>query len=109
MNNFFRLAGVVIPLLSVLSHAAGAAPEPAAATLRPDPFSDPLIRQVELRHRRAAEGDAQETKRLTLDLEKWTKEQPSNHLLQDLHARQPRCVAGAGQAHLPARRRPAAR
>jgi hypothetical protein len=81
MNNFFRLAGVVLPLVSLLTHAADTAPA-AAPTLRPDPFSDPLIRQVEARQRRAAEGDAQETKRLTLDLEKWTKEQPSNHLLQ---------------------------
>ncbi|MDB4793643.1 hypothetical protein OAG63_01265 [Methylacidiphilales bacterium] len=47
-----------------------------------DPFSDPLIKQVQARHQKAVEGDAKETKALTADLEKWTKEQPNNHLLQ---------------------------
>jgi hypothetical protein len=47
-----------------------------------DPFSDPLIKQVQARHERAVKGDAKETKALTTDLEKWTREQPDNHLLQ---------------------------
>ena len=47
-----------------------------------DPFSDPLIKQVESRHEKAVKGDTAETKALTTDLEKWTKEQPDNHLLQ---------------------------
>jgi hypothetical protein len=55
---------------------------PAAVAPGIDPFSDPLIVQVEARHEKAVAGDAQETKRLTADLEKWTREQPQNHLLQ---------------------------
>jgi len=58
---------------------------PAAAPAPPvlsDPFSDPLIQQVQKRHLKAIAGDTEETKSLTTDLEKWTKEQPNNHLLQ---------------------------
>ena len=47
-----------------------------------DPFSEPLIKQVQARHEKAVKGDTKETKALTADLEKWTKEQPDNHLLQ---------------------------
>ena len=47
-----------------------------------DPFDDPLIQQVVARQEKAANGDTKETKALTTDLEKWTKEQPDNHLLQ---------------------------
>jgi hypothetical protein len=47
-----------------------------------DPFDDPLIKQVEERHEKAVNGDTNETKVLTADLEKWTKEQPKNYLLQ---------------------------
>jgi hypothetical protein len=47
-----------------------------------DPFDDPLIRQVQSRHEKAVNGDIKETKSLTSDLEKWTKEQPTNYLLQ---------------------------
>lgn len=47
-----------------------------------DPFSDPLIKQVEARHEKAVNGDTKETRALTADLEKWTKEQPTNYLLQ---------------------------
>jgi hypothetical protein len=47
-----------------------------------DPFSDPLIKQVQARHEKAVNGDTKETKALTTDLEKWTKEQPTNYLLQ---------------------------
>lgn len=58
--------------------APSASPTPKLA----DPFSDPLIQQVQARHERAALGDVKETKALTADLEKWTREQPDNHLLQ---------------------------
>jgi hypothetical protein len=61
---------------------------PAAPTNPPtstppqlDPFSDPLIKQVQARQEKAVSGDTQETKALTTDLEKWTKEQPTNYLL----------------------------
>jgi len=54
--------------------------KPVAA--QTDPFSDPLIKQVQARHQKAVDGDTKETKALTADLEKWTKEQPDNHLLQ---------------------------
>jgi tetratricopeptide (TPR) repeat protein len=55
---------------------------PPAAPAQLDPFSDPLIKQVEVRHEKAVNGDTQETKALTADLEKWTREQPTNYLLQ---------------------------
>jgi hypothetical protein len=47
----------------------------------PDPFSDPLVRQVVARHEKAVAGDKKETKALTADLEKWTQQQPTNYLL----------------------------
>ena len=47
-----------------------------------DPFSDPLIKQIRVRHEKAVNGDTKETKALTTDLEKWTQEQPTNYLLQ---------------------------
>ncbi len=47
-----------------------------------DPFNDPLIKQVQTRHEKAVKGDTKETKSLATDLEKWTKEQPTNYLLQ---------------------------
>ena len=57
--------------------------QPAAnASLQPDPFSDPLIKQIQARHEKAVYGDTKETKALTADLEKWTKEQPTNYLLE---------------------------
>jgi hypothetical protein len=59
-----------------------AKPTPTPAPTKIDPFSDPLIKTVEARHEKAVKGDAEETKKLTTDLEKWTKEQPNNHLLQ---------------------------
>ncbi len=58
---------------------------PASATNAPaqrDPFSDPLIRQIQARHEKAVNGDTAETKSLTADLEKLTKEQPANYLLE---------------------------
>jgi tetratricopeptide (TPR) repeat protein len=54
----------------------------AVAPAKPDPFGDPLIKQIQARQEKAVKGDEQETKALTADLEKWTKEQPDNHLLQ---------------------------
>ena len=47
----------------------------------PDPFNDPLIAQIVARHEKAVHGDRNETKALTSDLEKWTREQPRNYLL----------------------------
>lgn len=55
---------------------------PASTAPAKDPFSDPLIKQVQARHEKAVNGDTKETKSLTTDLEKWTKEQPKNYLLQ---------------------------
>jgi hypothetical protein len=85
----FRPVAALIPLLAftfpLAAQTTNTAAAPSAATapaLRPDPFHDPLIQQIEERQRRAVAGDAQETKKLTADLEKWTKEQPDNHLLQ---------------------------
>ena len=84
----FALA-VAPPLLA--QSPATNAPAPASATnalaaspppTRTDPFQDPLIRQVQARHEKAVKGDTQETKALTADLEKWTREHPDNHLLQ---------------------------
>jgi tetratricopeptide (TPR) repeat protein len=54
----------------------------ATSPAQTDPFSDPLIKQVEARHEKAVNGDTKETRALTADLEKWTKEQPTNYLLQ---------------------------
>jgi hypothetical protein len=70
---------LLTPWLEAQTTNANLPPPPPLAQ---DPFSDPLIRQVVARDRKAVAGDAQETKKLTADLEKWTKEQPQNHLLQ---------------------------
>ena len=78
-------------LAAVSTNAATKSPAPApvapaikkmSVPPQTDPFSDPLIKQVEARHEKAVNGDTAETKKLTTDLEKWTKEQPNNHLLQ---------------------------
>jgi hypothetical protein len=61
---------------------AAAAAETLAGESLVDPFSDPLIQQVQTRHSKAVAGDKKETKALTADLEKWTKLYPDNHLLQ---------------------------
>jgi hypothetical protein len=71
-----QTANAVSP--SGVANSAPATPDLA----RKDPFSDPLIRQVAVRQRQAVAGDAQETKKLAADLEKWTAQQPQNHLLQ---------------------------
>jgi hypothetical protein len=55
---------------------------PSVPPAQTDPFSDPLIQQVEARHEKAVNGDTRETKALTIDLEKWTREQPTNYLLE---------------------------
>jgi hypothetical protein len=93
---FYWFAGLFIfltnPVFAQTTNAPASATTPITATNAPpaapidiarkDPFSDPLIQQVEARHRKAVAGDAQETKKLAADLEKWTAEQPQNHLLQ---------------------------
>jgi hypothetical protein len=66
---------------------ATAAPEAPAALTNPadvplpDPFSDPVIKQVVARHEKAVNGDKKETKALTADLERWTQDEPQNYLL----------------------------
>jgi hypothetical protein len=59
------------------TNQASAPPSPVPI----DPFSDPLIQQIQARQEKAVNGDTKETKALTADLEKWTKEQPANYLL----------------------------
>jgi len=69
--------------LSAQTNQAPTSPAPATnAAPQRDPFSDPLIKQIQARHEKAVYGDTKETKALTADLEKWTKEQPTNYLLQ---------------------------
>jgi hypothetical protein len=68
-----------MPLPAQTTNTASGAP---TQTTGEDPFSDPLIQKVQARHQKAVDGDTKETKALTADLEKWTKEQPNNHLLQ---------------------------
>lgn len=58
------------------------APGQPVAPAQTDPFSDPLIKQIQARQDKAVKGDTKETKALTTDLEKWTREQPDNRLLQ---------------------------
>ena len=62
--------------------ATFASAQTAASKPKVDPFSDPLIKSIQARQDKAVAGDKAETKALTTDLEKWTKEQPNNHLLQ---------------------------
>ncbi len=63
------------------TNAAAISPNPPSPGPKLDPFSDPLIQQVEARHEKAVAGDTKETRALTTDLEKWTREQPKNYLL----------------------------
>jgi len=65
---------------SSLEPIANASAQAVPAT-KTDPFSDPLIKSIEARHEKAVKGDTKETKALTTDLEKLTKEQPTNYLL----------------------------
>jgi len=64
--------------LEAITNSGAATPTSAKI----DPFSDPLIKQVQARHEKAVAGDKKETKALTTDLEKWTEEYPDNFLLQ---------------------------
>jgi hypothetical protein len=91
-RGIYDLTGLLISGLFFMS-APGMAPAQTSTNGAPaqvstptpaltDPFGDPLIKQIEARHEKAAKGDANETKALTADLEKLTKEQPDNHLLQ---------------------------
>lgn len=66
--------------LETIPAAQPPAPHPSSGKL--DPFDEPLIKQIRVRHEKAVNGDTKETKALTTDLEKWTKEQPTNYLLQ---------------------------
>jgi hypothetical protein len=68
-------------LLSAQTNPAPASSK-ALAPSQLDPFSDPLIKQIQARQEKAMNGDKKETKALTADLEKWTQEQPTNYLLQ---------------------------
>ena len=61
--------------------AGDSMPNPPPPTLSPDPFSDPLIVQVVARYQKAWDGDKKEAKALTADLERWTKDEPTNYLL----------------------------
>jgi len=72
---------MAMPLTAQTNTAPAPSSPPPKAVIK-DPFSDPLIKQVQARHEKAVKGDTKETKALTADLEKWTKEQPDNHLLQ---------------------------
>jgi hypothetical protein len=78
---FLALLLVGSPFSHAQTNQAPASPAPAAPA-QTDPFSDPLIRQIQARHEKAVKGDTKETKALTADLEKWTEEQPTNYLLQ---------------------------
>jgi hypothetical protein len=86
MKRFLLLFLALLLVGGLLSHAQTNQPAtplvPPAAPAQTDPFSDPLIRQVQARHEKAVNGDTTETKALTADLEKWTREQPANYLLQ---------------------------
>jgi hypothetical protein len=74
----FAQTNPVPPALEPVTNPA----KPNVVPAQTDPFSDPLIKQIQARHEKAVNGDTAETKSLTTDLEKWTKEQPNNHLLQ---------------------------
>ncbi len=69
------------PAPSVPDGGGDGMPTPPPATLSPDPFSDPLIVQVVARYQKAWDGDKKEARALTADLERWTKDEPSNYLL----------------------------
>ena len=84
---FFAFSAFFLPAqtTNVATKVAAAStnnPVPAPPVLLPDPFSDPLIKQIVVRQEKAVNGDTKETKALTADLEKWTKENPDDHLLQ---------------------------
>src|SRR5471032_3308405 len=76
----FLFLAVSTPAFAQMNQATTSSKAIAPAQL--DPFSDPLIKQIQARQEKAVKGDTKETKALTADLEKWTKEQPTNYLLQ---------------------------
>jgi hypothetical protein len=78
---------VVAPPISDASAATNApaetpvAPVSLTPALSPDPFSDSVIAQIVVRYQKAWDGDKKEATALTSDLERWTKDEPSNYLL----------------------------
>jgi hypothetical protein len=60
MKSSLGFTGLLFSLVSFLPLAAQTN-APASPALRPDPFRDPLIKQIVERQRRAVAGDAQET------------------------------------------------
>jgi len=83
--NFFSLGCLVFLSATASPTAPATNPPPVApapAATKPDPFADPLIKQVQARHEKAVNGDTKETKALAADLEKWTAAQPNNALLE---------------------------
>jgi len=79
---FLGLLLVGSPFSHAQTNQPSTPPIPPAPPAQTDPFSDPLIKQIQARHEKAVNGDTKETKALTADLEKWTQEQPTNYLLQ---------------------------
>ncbi len=78
-------AGPVVAVTTPQVTTASSAPSFSSIDpkkLKPDPFMDPLVQGVATRHEKAAGGDEAETKSLTTDLEKLTKDHPDNHVLQ---------------------------
>jgi hypothetical protein len=68
------------PPLEAIPNPSSSAPGTPAKI---DPFSDPVIKQIQERHDKAVKGDdTKATKQLTADLEKMVEEQPDNFLLQ---------------------------
>ncbi len=79
---------ILSPAWGTGARAQDAKPETAASTPAPansvpgDPFSDPMIRDIQDRHQRGVEGDKKAVESLVPDLEKLTQQYPDNHLLQ---------------------------
>jgi len=69
------------PNIPALEPATNPAPVKKNVPPQTDPFADPFIKAIQARHQKAVNNDTAETKSLTTDLEKWTKEQPTNYLL----------------------------
>jgi hypothetical protein len=78
----FSLPALVFSVTLVSAQTNAPTSSAPVVQAKVDPFSDPLIKSVQVRHDKAVAGDKKETAALTADLEKWTKEQPNNHLLQ---------------------------
>jgi hypothetical protein len=90
MKYIFLVVAAVAACLPLRAQTNSLSPFPINSTnfsvhtgkVKVDPFSDPLIKSVQARCEKAVAGDKEETKALTTDLEKWTKERPNDHLLQ---------------------------